>query len=61
MSIVAEKEPTIPPQVAASQHVFQIATGYMASAALSIAVISDQVTLVPQQQPTLSREDNRVD
>ena len=57
MSIVAEKEPTIPPQVAASQHVFQIATGYMASAALSIAVrlaIADHLAAGPRSSAELA-------
>jgi hypothetical protein len=59
VSIAAEKESTLPPQVAASQHVFKIATGYIASTALYAAVklsIPDHLTAGPQAAADLARK-----
>lgn len=50
---------TVPPEVAASQHVFQLATGYIVSTALYAAVklgIADHLAAGPQTAADLAKE-----
>ena len=56
MSSIAEK--SVPPEVAATQHVFQIATGYIASSALYVAAkleLADHLAAGPQSIAELAR------